>query len=193
MFDLMSNDFIFEIYKDKKSVFSIQEIAMLVGEPDFERLKQRVNYYVKTHKLRNIRRGVYVKDNYSPEELACKIFTPAYISLEYVLQKSGMIFQYSGSITVVSYLNRIINVDGRELKYRKIKNDILYNTAGVIMDNYGIACASPERAFMDIIYLNREFHLDNIHNLNREAIRSLLPVYNSEKLGMRVNNLLKNA
>lgn len=188
----MEKDFIFEIYKDKRTVFSIQEIAMLVSEPDFNRLKQRINYYVKNRKLRNIRRGIYVKDNYSSEELACKIFTPAYISLEYVLQKAGIIFQYSEKITVVSYLTRTIEIDGHILKFRKVKNEILHNTAGIKMDNPGIACAVPERALLDILYLNREFHFDTIHNLNRETVQSLLPVYGSAQMDHRVRNLLKN-
>lgn len=189
----MSKDFIFEIYKDKRTVFSLQEIALIVDEPDFKRLKQRIHYYVNTNKLRNIRRGIYAKENYSPEELACKIYSPAYISLEYVLQKSGMIFQYSNHITVISYLNRIIFVNGNELKYRKIKNDILYNTAGMTMDDNGITIATPERAFLDILYLNKEFHFDTIHNLNRQIVHSLLSIYQSKQLSEQVKDLFKNA
>ena len=188
----MEKDFIFEIYKDKRSVFSIQEIAMLIEEPDFNRLKQRINYYVKKRKLRNIRRGIYVKENYSPEELACKIFTPAYISLEYVLQKAGMIFQYSENITAVSYLTRTIEIDGHVLKFRKIKNEILYNTAGINMDGNGIATAVPERALLDVMYLNMEFHFDTTYNLNRETVQSLLPVYGSAQMEIRIKNLFKD-
>jgi len=189
----MIKDFIFEIYKDKRTVFSLQEIALIVNEPDFKRLKQRIHYYVSTNKLLNIRRGIYAKDNYSPEELACKIYTPAYISLEYVLQKSGIIFQYSNHISVISYLNRIIFVNGHELKYRKIKNDILYNTTGMMMDDNGITSATPERAFLDILYLSKEFHFDSIHNLNRQIVHSLLSIYKSEQLSERVKYLFKNA
>lgn len=188
----MGKDFIFEIYKDRRSVFSIQEIAILIEEPDFNRLKQRINYYVKKRKLRNIRRGIYVKENYSPEELACKIFTPAYISLEYVLQKAGIIFQYSENITVVSYLSRTTEVDGHVLKFRKLKDEILYNTTGINMDDSGIACALPERALLDILYLNGEFHFDTLNNLNRETIQSLLPVYRSAQMGKRIRKLYKN-
>jgi len=189
----MSANFIFEIYKDKRTVLSLQEIALLINEPDFKRLKQRIHYYVSTNKLRNIRRGIYAKDNYSPEELACKIYTPAYISLEYVLQKSGMIFQYSKHITIVSYLSRIICVDDYTLKYRKIKNDILYNTTGITMNNGGINIATPERAFLDTLYLNKEFYFDSIHNLNKEIVKALLSIYKSKQLNNRVQDFFKNA
>ena len=119
--------------------------------------------------MRNIRRGIYAKDNYSPEELACKIYTPAYISLEYVLQKSGIVFQYD-QITNVCYLNRIIFVNGHELKYRKIKNDILYNTTGMMTDDNGITIATAERAFLDLLYLSNAIYLDSVHNLNGEIV-----------------------
>ena len=189
----MNKDFVFEIYNDKRTVFTLQEIAILVNEPDFGRLKQRIHYYVTTVKLRNIRRGIYVKENYSPEELACKIYTPAYISLDYVLQKSGMIFQYDEYITIISYLRRIIHVNGNKMNYHKIKNTVLYNSAGITMYDNGISAATPERAFLDTLYLNKEFHFDSIHSLNREIAGSLLSIYQSKKLDDRVEYLFKNA
>jgi len=189
----MGTDFIFEIYKDKRTVFSLQEIALLVNEPDFGRLKQRINYFVNRGKLKNIRRGVYAKDNYSPEELSCKIYTPSYISLDYVLQKSGVIFQYTSQITIVSYLSRILTVDGSSLRFRKIKNDILYNTSGITMHNNGINIAIPERAFLDTLYLNNEIYLDSKHSLKEDIINNLLVIYQSRKLNKMVANFFKNA
>lgn len=168
-------------------------MALLVHEPDFVRLKQRLHYYVITNRLRNPRKGIYVKENYSPEELACKIYTPAYISLEYVLQKSGIIFQFSNHITIVSYLSRTIHVDEHILRYRKIKNEIFYYTDGISMYNNGISIASPERAFLDILYLNKIFYFDSLQGLNKEAVFNLLPAYKSNKLNKFVQNLFKNA
>jgi len=178
----MNVNFIFEIYKDKRTVFNLQEIAMLVNETDFVRLKQRINYFVRTGKLKNIRRGIYVKENYSPEELACKIYTPAYISLEYVLKKSGIVFQYGTEITIVSYLSRTINIDGNTLKYKKIKNDILYNNRGIIIQNNGINIAIPERALLDTFYLNRELYLDSTLSLKKDTVNDLLSLYQSKRL-----------
>lgn len=185
----MGTDFIFEIYKDKRTVFSLHEIALLVNESDFGRLKQRINYFVTRGKLKNIRRGVYAKDNYSPEELSCKIYTPSYISLEYVLQKAGMIFQYTSQITIVSYLSRIITVDGFSLRFRKIKNDVLYNTNGIVMFDNGINIATPERAFLDLLYLNKEVHLDSEHSLKEDIVYNLLSIYQSKQLNKMVTNL----
>ena len=78
----MNADLIFELYKDKRTVFTLKEIALLINESNFIRLKQRIHYYVQTNKLKNLRRGIYAKDNYSPEELACKIYKPVYSNID---------------------------------------------------------------------------------------------------------------
>ncbi len=77
---------------------------MLIGESEFKKLNERLNYHVRKGKLLRPRKGIYVKPGYKAEELACTLYTPSYISLEYVLQKAGVIFQYDDRITAVSYI-----------------------------------------------------------------------------------------
>jgi hypothetical protein len=185
-----SRNLIYILYSDKRTVFTIQEIAMLVGEPDFMKLKWRVNYHVRNNKLNNPRKGIYTKKEFSREELACKIFRPAYVSLEYVLQKAGYIFQYSTMVTSVSYLSREIFIDGKQYKYRKIKVPILYNTNGIIMNDNGVSIASKERAFLDIMYLNKTFYFDNLKGIDKNNIMALLPLYNSNQLYVKVKKIL---
>lgn len=189
----MKQDLVYKLYNDRRTVFSLKEIAMLVDEPDFNKLKQRVNYYVRSGKLKNPRRGIYTKDNYSLEELACKIYKPAYISLEYILRNAGIIFQYSSQITVISYLSRTLTIDGSEFVFRKIKNKIIYNNTGIIMNDIGISQATPARAFLDILYLTREYYFDSLEGLEKEEVVKILPVYQSVRLTNQVQKLLKNA
>ncbi len=186
----MAKDLIYKIYNDIRTVFTLQEIAILTDEPDFNLLKQQVHYFVTRGKLRNLRRGIYSRNKYSPEELACKIYTPSYLSLEYVLQKSGVIFQYSSQITVISYLSRTIIVDGISLQYRKIKSDILYDTSGITRNDNGINIAIPERAFLDCLYLNKQIHPDSSHNLKEEIIDKLISIYKLKELNKRAANYL---
>ncbi|MFH2141434.1 MAG: hypothetical protein ABIJ97_03355, partial [Bacteroidota bacterium] len=140
--------------------------------------------------------GIYVKDNFNSEELACKIYKPSYISLEYVLQKAGVIFQYSEKITLVSYLTRSIDFEGNNsnifLSLRKIRYPVLLNTTGILRDNTGINIACPERAFLDTIYLMKEYYFDNPGILDQKIIKSLLKIYNSNTLNNRVLKILKN-
>ncbi len=165
---------------------------MLLNESNFNRLKQKINHYVRTKAINSLRRGIYSKPGYNKEELACKIYVPAYISLEYVLNKAGIIFQYNEQLTVVSYLSRNIIVDNHKLGFRKIKNQILLNTTGILRGADGINIATPERAFLDTLYLDKDFYFDNSPMLNKEIIQKLLPIYNSKKLDIRVKKILEN-
>lgn len=189
----MKQDLIYKLYSDSRTVFSLQEIAMLIDEPDFNKLKQRINYYVRSKKIKNPRRSIYTKDNYSLEELACKIYKPAYISLEYVLQKAGILFQYSSQITTISYLSRTLTIDGNAFVFRKIKNELLYNTTGISMHDNGMSQATPARAFLDTLYYNREYYFDSLEGLEKEEVLKILPLYQSVRLTKQVQKLLKDA
>jgi hypothetical protein len=186
------NNILLSIYKDRRTVFRLNDIAMLSGDTNFQSLNKKLNYYVRTGKLMNIRKGIYVKLDYNPEELACIIYTPSYISLDYVLQKAGIIFQYDPSITVVSYLNRVIEINNRVFRFRKIKGEILVNIAGINRQENNVNIASQERAFLDLMYLNPKYYFDNLKTLNKHVIYKLLIIYQSKALSERVKKLLKN-
>ena len=187
-----NENIIFEIYKSNRTVFRINDIALLMGKEKDDSLFKILNYYVKSGKLLNPRRGFYAKEGYKPEELACLLYPPTYISLEYVLQRTGIIFQYNSAITNVSYLTRELEIDSQTFRYRQIKGEILVNTAGLILNENNINIATTERAFLDMLYLNKDFYFDNLHILNKKAVRQLLPVYSSQSLIKTVDKLFSN-
>jgi len=153
-------------------------------------LRKKLNYYVKTGKLLNPRKGFYAKEGYKPEELACLLYPPTYISLEYVLQRAGVIFQYDSAITNVSYLSREIEIENQTFRYRQMKGEILTNTEGILLNKNNVNIATPERAFLDILYLNKRFYFDYLHILDKKKIAKLLPIYGSQTLINYVNKLL---
>ena len=186
-----NSDLILSVFSDARSVFSLNDIAMLIGESDFKKLNERLNYYVRRGKLLRPRKGIYVKPNYNPEELVCTLYTPSYISLEYVLQKAGVVFQYDERITAVSYLSRSVEIEGRAYAYRKIKGEILVVTQGINQIG-NVNIATPERAFLDLLYLNATYHFNNLNPLDKNLITKLLSIYNSKTLTARVKKLLAN-
>jgi len=186
----IDSNILLSIYRVSRSVFRLIDIAQMTGETNFLSLNKKLNYYVRTGKIMNPRKGIYTKPDYDPAELACIIYTPSYISLEYVLQRSGIIFQYSAYITAVSYLSRSINVDDRTLVFRKIKGEILVNTAGIKRMENHVNIASPERAFLDMLYLSPGYYFDNLKPLNPGFINDILPVYNSAALATRVRKII---
>ncbi len=171
-------------------MFRLPDIAMLFPEEETKYLGNRMGYYVQTGRLLNPRKGIYAKPGYNPLELANLLFTPSYISLEYVLQQAGFVFQYDSRYTSVSYLSRELEAEGNIYSYRRIKEEIIINTTGIICGGNNINIATPERAFLDMLYLNKNFYFDNINLQNRQLIERIIPVYKSAALEKRVTKLL---
>ncbi len=188
----LKNNVLFTILNDRRSVFRLIDIALLSGESDFLSLNKKLNYYVHTGKLKNPRKGLYTKEKYNPEELACKIYTPSYISLEYVLQKAGVIFQYDSRMTSVSYLSRTIKIYNRNYRFRKIREDLLINNAGIEQINETTNIASVERALLDLLYLEKACYFDNLNPINKTRIYELLPVYSSGALEKKIKQIFKD-
>lgn len=186
-------DLVLSIYRDERTVFRMIDIAMLLKETDMSRLCNRLNYSVKKGRIENPRKGIYTKPGYNPEELACILYTPSYISVDYVLQKSGIIFQYDTQITSVSYLSRIVEADRQSYRYRKVKPEILVNPAGIKRQKNNVNTAIPERAFLDMLYLNPGFYFDNINPLDYKIVKQLLPVYGSKALIKKVDKIFSHA
>ncbi|MDO9399638.1 MAG: hypothetical protein Q7T79_03070 [bacterium] len=177
----MKKGFLNEILRSKKTVFSFKDLILLWGGIDKLTAGSRVNYYTKHNGLYHIRRGLYAKDkNYDKYELATKIFTPSYVSFETVLGSAGVTFQYYSKIFVASYQNKEIECDGQKIAFKKIKDEILTNNIGIdIKENYSIA--SAERAFLDVVYLNTDYHFDNLSVLNWDKVNLILPIYGGNK------------
>ncbi len=183
--------YILSIYSSKNTVFTVKDIALMWDETNRGLVRRRLYRYAKAGKLYAVRKGLYAKDkNYSKFELATKIFTPSYISFETVLAKAGVVFQFYNQIFVVSYLTREIVADGQSYSYKKVKDSVLTNRAGVeAKENYYIA--SPERAFLDVVYSRKGYHFDNVSPLNWEKVFEILSIYKNQSMEKRVKKYHK--
>lgn len=184
-------NFILKFYQSKQTVFTLKELFLLFPEIEGNNLKARMNYYVKKGVLKNPRRSIYTKTEYNPLEIAAKIYIPAYISLETVLEKAGVIFQQYKTIFVVSYLTRKIKVENQEIQYRRIKEEILLNRKGLV-EKEGYFEAEKERAFLDALYLYKDYYFDNLEILDKKEIFSLVKIYHSKTLEKKIKRLFKN-
>ena len=183
-------DTLLSLYQDKRTVFRLVDVAMIASETDRRSLAKKLNYYVGKGELQNPRKGIYTKPGYNPEELACRVYSPSYVSLEYVLARSGVIFQYDQQLTVVTYLSRTIEMDDLSFRYRKIKDKVLANGMGIAQTAGQATMASAERAFLDMLYLDPGFYFDNPGILDRKLLKKLLPVYQSKALSKRASKIV---
>jgi len=186
------------LLRSPKTIFSSKDVALMWGEEKEDIIKNRLNKYVKSGKLFKVRRGLFAKDkNYNRYELATRINTPSYISFETVLGSAGMTFQYYGNIFVASYLNREMEVNGQKITFIRMKDYVLSNTIGIEHIN-GYARATKERAFLDRMYVNKDYYFDNLNTLDWNKVLETLSIYHNKSMEKKVkkqyddfNNKLK--
>ena len=176
------DSFLVALYGSKQTVFTSREIALLIGAKSMNTLKSKLAYYVKTGRLIRLRRGMFAKNKtYDRNELAVRIYTPAYLSFETVLARTGVIFQYYESLFVASYLSREVIVAEQKIVYRKLRDDILGNQKGLVDRGYFFE-ATKERAFLDRLYLFPEYYFDNLRGMDWDVCKEIAPIYKSRKL-----------
>lgn len=180
-----------KLYQSSPTVVTIKDLALLWQETDPNKLKAKAAYYVKQGLLTRLTRGVFAKNkNYNPKELAVSIYTPSYISFETVLREAGMIFQHYDTIFVAGPWPKTVRIGGQPFTFRKLKNSALYNPSGIInAHNYSIA--TPERAFLDMIYLFPKYYFDNLNQLNWDQCFELVKIYENKQLLIRLKHYRK--
>lgn len=180
------------LLRSPKTVFSTKDIALLWGEKVNSNVRVRLSSYVKNRKLIRVYHGIYAKDkNYDRFELANRIYTPSYISFETVLTRAGVNFQYYGNIFVASYVTREIEADGQKISFIRIKDYVLSNTIGIEHVN-DVAIAIKERAFLDRIYISKDYHFDNLDPLDWDKVFEILPIYRNKRMNKKVEECYRN-
>ena len=180
------------LLRSPKTVFSTKDVALLWGEEAENAIYVRLSDYVKNGKLIRVYRGIYAKDkNYNRFELATKIYTPSYISFETVLTRTGVNFQYYGNIFVATYVTREIEADGQKISFVRMKDFVLSNTIGIEQTN-DVSIATKERAFLDRIYVSKEYHFDHLDVLDWDKVFEILPIYRNKRMEKKVAEYFKD-
>jgi predicted transcriptional regulator of viral defense system len=180
------------LLRSPKTVFSTKDVALLWGNKAETAARMRLSQYIKKGKLIRLRQGIYAKDeNYNPFELATRIYTPSYVSFETVLTRSGINFQYYETIFVASYVTREIKVKERNISFIKMKDFVLTNTKGIDHLN-DVAIATKERAFLDRIYVSKDYHFDNLDALDWDKVFDILPIYRNKRMEKKVDEYFKD-
>ena len=187
------DNLLIKLYQSSKTILTTNEIALLWREKNKNNLKSKIFYYVKKGELRRLRRGIFIKDKkYNSKELAVSVYTPAYVSFETVLREEGLIFQHHKAIFVASYLSKEIKCGKDKIVFRKLKDAVLINKNGIV-DKINFCQASKERAFLDMIYLFKDYHFDNLGDLDWKKCFDLAKIYNNQQMVNRLKKYYKNA
>ena len=183
---MATENLIAKLYQSPKTILTTKDIALIWQETNTANLTSKIKYYAKEGSLIRLTRGVFAKNKeYDVKELATSIYTPSYVSFETVLREAGIIFQHHDAIFVAGPYPITKKINGHTIIFRKLKNSVLYNALGVKNEkNYSIA--TPERAFLDTIYLSPKFYFDNLRPINWEKCFKLAKIYENKQLIKRL-------
>jgi predicted transcriptional regulator of viral defense system len=184
-YSVMDN-LIAKLYQSPKTILTTRDLALVWEETNPVNLKSKIGYYAKQGALIRLTRGVFAKGkNYNPKELATSIYIPSYISFETVLREAGIIFQHYDTIFVAGPWPLTKKIDRYTFTFRKLKDVALFNSAGIVnQENYSIA--TPERAFLDMMYLFPKYYFDNLKSINWEQCGELVKIYDNQQLVKRL-------
>jgi len=190
---MSTENLIAKLYESPKTILTTKDIALIWQETNTAHLHSKIKYYAKQGSLIRLTRGIFAKNKeYDVKELATSMYAPSYISFETVLREAGIIFQHYDTIFVAGPYPGTKKIDGHTIAFRKLKNSVLYNALGVRHEkNYSIA--TPERAFLDTIYLSPQFYFDNLRPMNWELCFKLVKIYENEQLSKRLSTYQKHA
>lgn len=159
------------LLKSGKTVFRVDDIGKILSITNKKYLFVYINRMKKRGEIEMIKKGIYILNkNYNVFELANKIRSPSYVSLQTVLYKEGIIFQdFSKTITSISNNSYKIKLNNNFFYYHKIKETLLTNPLGITLQ--GLArVATKERAIADTLYLFGDFHFDNLENIDKKLL-----------------------
>ena len=180
-----------KLYQSSKTILTNKELALIWEETSADNLKAKIAYYVKQGVLIRLTRGVFAKDhNYSPKELAASIYTPSYISFETVLREAGIIFQHYDTIFVAGPWSFSKKIGKYTFTFRKLKENVLFSPVGIKSEN-NYSIATPERAFLDMIYLFPNYYFDNLRPINWEKCDEMIKIYNNKQMVKRLSKYKK--
>lgn len=182
---------ILTLARSGQTVFRTADLALYWGIGDKDYLKNKVYRLVKSGELIRLKNGLFAwAQDYDPFLAANKLVCPSYVSLQTVLAQAGAIFQYDSAIHSIAQISTEKKIGATRFVYRKIRDDILFQKKGVILrDNASIA--SPERAFLDWLYLNPSINVDNWDALDRAACFDLVSIYRNVALERRLEKCFR--
>ena len=174
-------NFILNVWESKSTVFTVNELANFIEYSSDSSLRLKISNYTKRWYVEKVGRWLYALPNKEINifELANKIYSPSYISFFSALYHYGIIFQATPNEVFLAYkkseTKKLKNLK-LEIHLKCLKESILLNDKWLTFtENYTIA--SPERAFLDSIYIYNNIYFDNLDILDIEKMTKIIPIY----------------
>lgn len=166
----------------------------------------QVSFWLKKGYLEKVKDGVYIlskfKSEIDPMVLADKIYNPSYLSLEFALNYYGIIPDIPGTYTsVVSKKTNSFKNNFGNFTYQKIKPEFFTGYEVHSEKNVSFNIATPEKALMDYLYLNknklaaegdfwREMRIDEDFKFKKKKLELYRNILNDKKVNKLLDSVL---
>ena len=187
------------------TVFSLIDIKRV----DSNFCRRRLNEWQDKGYIKKIVKGHYIFSDLEINEnalfeIANKIYSPSYISLETALSYYHLIPESVYGITSASTRKTYkFKTQIAEFSYRAIKPNLFFGYNLISYNNKYFKIASIEKTILDYFYLNPEIKNKNdfaslrlnselfLKQINEEKLRKFLDKFNKKALIKRTNSFLK--
>ncbi|KKP98054.1 MAG: hypothetical protein US25_C0012G0006 [Candidatus Moranbacteria bacterium GW2011_GWE1_36_7] len=168
-----------QLIASNKTIFSLEDLGKIWCIENKDYLKLVASRLFARGEIFRISRGLYsISEKINKYELANKLKTPSYVSLETVLQKDGVIFQdYNNTVFSVSNNSFSRKIGSDTFCYLKLDDKLLMNPLG-IADLGQARIATVERALCDRVYFSADYYFDNLRGINLEKLSVISKIYN---------------
>ncbi len=186
-----------QFQSEMKGVFSVADLYNLIGANNPIANQRAIGRLVNSMILSRVKRGLYVSSEFDLWNLAIRINQRAYISMDSVLSKNGLV----GSLSM-NRVSLVSTANGGTIQFDNYRIDLFSinqsNYFGFYKDDNGISIADNEKAFIDILFFymrGYKFAFDprnevNINKLERKKIEKYLTKYKNPKFTSFVKGVI---
>lgn len=183
-------------------VFTASEVKSIFF--DQKNATSQIAFWLKKGYLERIKDGLYmlsrVKSEIDPMILARKMYEPSYLSLEFALNYYGIIPDIPGTYTsVTSRTTKYFKNSFGNFTYQKVKPDFFTGYEARIEKNVSFNIATPEKALVDYLYLNKNTIKDDFDFWKEMRIdedfkfkKNRLDLYKNLLKNKKVNKLIES-
>jgi predicted transcriptional regulator of viral defense system len=180
---------------------------LLAGNVDPNNVRRQISRWTTAGKLYQLRRGLYAlappyqKTSPHPFLVANRLVRASYVSLQAALAYYGLIPEYVPVVTSVTTARPVeYETPLGHYAFRHIKQRLFYGYhVTEVNDGQSAFVASPEKALLDLVYLQpggdnsaylQGLRLQNLDRLNATTLQQMAERANSPKL-MRATTVIK--
>jgi len=178
-----------------KNYFTLNDLKK-ISQLDDPSLKVTVSRLVKSGQLIKLGHRFYSLDVFKInwEKLACEIYTPSYLSFEWVLARHNILSQQPMHLTLATIKRtKLVKFKDKNIFYHHLRPDLFW---GYKQDEK-IFIAEPEKAFLDLVYLSlngyAKFDVEemNLGLLDKNKLKKYLKRFKNKKLDKLILKSIK--